>query len=223
MSADASSYEPDPAAVFAAATSLWRACHQREADDSTMNLGAAYRGMDQCMREVMRIAGDFETWACQHVVFAMFDDVWPYFLADRFGDACLKIIPPDALARFTSNDCLRVAFPLRLPLRADGSLRLPVDVRATHPSPNPGFSEFRIQTVRDELASDQVIPFTEYDDPFDPTLGPPYFSLYGLDDDGLCEHIADCNTYAEARCLAQKLAPSLNLPVNPICFTPPPP
>jgi hypothetical protein len=150
------------------------------------------------MRVVMRVAESFEAWACRHVVFAHLDATWPYLLIDRFGAACLNAIPPTAFASFNSDTCLRVAFRLRLPLRADGSLPLPVDVRATHPAPDSGFSQFRIQSVRDELASDQTIPFTEDHDPFDPALGPPYFGLYGrTGDDDLWEHIGDRRTYAD--------------------------
>jgi hypothetical protein len=211
----------DPAAAFAAATSLWHACHQREAADPTLNLAAAYQGMDEFMREIMRIAETFEAWACRHVVFAHLDATWPYLLIDRFGAACLNAIPPTAFASFNLDTCLRVAFRLRLPLRADGSLPLPVDVRATHPAPDSAFAEFRIQSVRDELATHQTIPFTEDHDPLDPALGPPYFGLYGrTTDDDLWEHIADRKTYADARELALKLAPSLDLPVEPVCFSP---
>jgi hypothetical protein len=232
----------DPAAIFASATSLWRACHLREADDPTLNLAAAYQGMDEFMRVVMRVAESFEAWACRHVVFAHLDATWPYLLIDRFGAACLNAIQPAAFASFSSDTCLRVAFHLRLPLRADGSLPLPVDVRATlsspqqskinnqqssldpaatHSAPDSGFTEFRIQSVRDELASDQTIPFTEDHDPFDPALGPPYFALYGrTGDDDLWEHIGDRNSYPEARRLAMMLAPGLDLPSEPVCFRP---
>src|SRR5688572_21668190 len=61
--------EVDPAAVFAAATSIWDVCHKRAGDDPALNLSDAYNGMDQLMREVMRIGETFEKWACLHVEF----------------------------------------------------------------------------------------------------------------------------------------------------------
>lgn len=218
MPADNLIFESDPAAVFAAATSLWQACHQREANDPALNLAAAYQGMDELMRVVMRVAEYFEAWACRHVVFTHIDATWSYLLIDRFGAACLKAIPPTALSTFNSVACLCVSFHLRLPLRADGSLPLPVDVRASHPAPNSGFAELRIQSVRDELASDQTIPFTEDQDPFDTAMGPPYFALYGRSNNDLWEHIADRKSYSEARLLALKLVPNLEIPITPVCF-----
>ena len=75
----------DPAAVFAAATSLWRECQKQAATEPGVNLSDCYGGMDSLMREVMRIATLFETWSCSHVRFEELNDVWPYLLEDRFG------------------------------------------------------------------------------------------------------------------------------------------
>jgi hypothetical protein len=216
MNTEAPNCDADPAAVFACASSLWEACNKRAGDDPELNLSDAYSGIDQLMREVMRIGEMFENWACDHVVFELLPDVWPYFLEDRFGDACLGLLEPGALAGFDEDDCLRIAYQLRLPMRADGSLCLPVDVRAANPA--SAFKEFRIQTLRDDLADNDVIPFTEDGDPFDEELGAPYFGLYGVGDDGLMEHIADRRTYAEARCLARKLATGIEVPEVPVCF-----
>jgi hypothetical protein len=119
MTTDASKCDVDPAAVFACASSLWEACNKRPGDDPELNLSDAYSGMDQLMREVMRIGEMFENWACDHVVFELLSDVWPYFLEDRFGDACLGLRDPDWLAGFDEDDCLRIAYQLRLPMRAD--------------------------------------------------------------------------------------------------------
>jgi hypothetical protein len=218
MTTEVSKCDIDPAAVFACALSLWEVCTKRADEDPELNLSDAYSGIDQLMREVMRIAEMFEGWACAHVVFELLSDVWPYFLDDKFGDACLAFMEPDGLAGFDEDDCLRIAYQLRLPIRADGSLCLPVDVRATNPVFDSAFKEFRIQTVRDELADNTVVPFTEDGDPFDEELGAPYFGLYGVGDDGLLEHIADRTTYAEARSLARKLAPGIGFPEVPVCF-----
>jgi hypothetical protein len=218
MNAEASKCDADPAAVFACAVSLWEACDKAAGDDPELNLSDAYSGIDQLMREVMRIGEMFERWACRYVVFELLSDVWPYFLEDRFGGACLGLLEPGALAGFNENDCLRIAYQLRLPMRADGSLCLPVDVRAVNPISDSAFKEFRIQTVRENPADAEVVRFTEEDDPFDEELGGPYFRLSGVGDDGLPEPIADRGTYAEARSLAQKLAPGMEVPEEPVCF-----
>lgn len=63
-----------------------------------------------------------------------------------------------------------------------------------------------------------VVPLTADDDPFDKEFGPPYFALYGVGNDGMLEHIADHDTYLDALSFAQKLAPSVALPLKPICF-----
>lgn len=170
------------------------------------------------MREVMRIGEMFEKWACQYVVFEELSDVWSYFLADKFGEAYLALLLPDSLAGFDEDDCMRIAFYLRLPLRADGSLCLPVDVRSANPIDGSEFKAFRIQTVRDILADSGVVPFTENGDPFDEEFGAPYFGIYGVGDDGLMEHIADRGTYLEALSLTRKLAPGIELPEEPVCF-----
>jgi len=71
---------PDPASVFACALSLWQACN-KHADEEKLNLSDFYNGMDQFMREAMRVANLFEAWACLHIEFNDLEDVWPYVLA----------------------------------------------------------------------------------------------------------------------------------------------
>ena len=61
--------QADPAAVFASAHSLWQACHEAAENDPSLNLSDVFNGMDEMMREVMRIGDLFENWACMHVVF----------------------------------------------------------------------------------------------------------------------------------------------------------
>ncbi len=75
---------PDSAAVFASALSLWQSCNKRVTSDQHLNLSECYNGMDQFMREIMRIANRFEAWACSHLVFDELNDVWPYLLEDKF-------------------------------------------------------------------------------------------------------------------------------------------
>lgn len=203
---------PDSAAIFAAALSLWRVCKQCEANEKSMNLSASYNGMDEFMREVMRVANLFETWACRHIAFDQLQDVWPYFLEDRFGEMCVSAILPTALAEFDETDCLRVAIRLRLPVTADGKLPVPVDETALNPVAGSVFRAFRIQTVRDSVEENECEPFTSDDEPFDEQFGFPYFGLYGVNEDGTLEHIADRCTYAEAVKLFKRLAPGIQFP-----------
>ena len=204
----------DSAAVFAAAFSLWEAIHKHAQALPKINLSDCYNGVDQLMREVMRIANLFENWACQHVEFSELNDVWPYLLEDKFGDACLEIFEPGGVANFDESDCLRTAIGLCLPIALDDALPLPVDLRAANPVAGSPFREFRIQTVRDSLEDGDVVSFTSADDPFDDEFGPRYFGIYGIGADGLPEHIADRSTYSEALALAQKLAPGIEFPVQ---------
>jgi len=206
---------PDSAAVFAAALSLWQACHLRAEDEDSLNLSECYQGMDQFMREVMQVANLFEIWACSHIDFVKFNDVWSYHLEDKFGEACLAFISASALDEFDDTYCLRVAMRLRLPIKYDAKLPIPVDVTVRNPVPNSGFCQFRIQTVRDSLEDEDVSPYIFDDDPFDGDYGTPYFGLYGVDDEGLLEHIADRQTYTEAISLAAKLAPGVPFPPTP--------
>ena len=208
----------DPAAVFACALSLREACLKSAEADRKLNLSECYNGMDEFLREMMRVANLFEAWSCEHVAFEQTSEVWPYLMEDKFGDACLEFMPPNTMAEFDDTVCLRVALRLRLPVQSDDKLRVPVDVRALNPIGGSEFREFRIQTVRDDLDEGDVAPFTADDDPFDEEFGPPYFALYGVGDDGLLEHIADRDTYSDALNLAHKLAPGVALPLKPICF-----
>ena len=130
-----SGISPDPSAIFACAVSLRDACVEAERSDPSLNLSASYNGMDQFMREMMRIGELFESWSCQHVCFDDLNDVWPYLLEDKFGDACLKVMLPTSLAQFDESDCLRAAMTLCLPVRVDGNPAVPLDVSALNPNP----------------------------------------------------------------------------------------
>lgn len=210
--------EPDPAAVLACALSLRTACLEAAKADRQLNLSDAYNGMDEFLRELMRVATLFEDWACSHVVFEATSEVWPYLLEDRFGTACLEVVAPHGLAEFDGSDCLRVALSLRLPVRAEDGLRVPVDVLAPNPVTGSEFREFRIRTLRKELEEEKAFPFTVCDDPFDAEFGAPYFAVYGVEEGGVLEHIADHKTYSAALSLVRKLAPGVQLPQEPICF-----
>ena len=206
--------QQDSAAVFACAFALWEAVH-KQATNETMNLSECYNGLDQLMREVMRVGNLFEAWACRCVSFEALDDVWPYLLQDSFGDACLEAIAPQSLTAFNESDCLRVAIRLRLPINIRLGLPVPVDVTARNPVANSQFRVFRIQTVRDSIDDEATVPFTPDDEPFDGEFGSLYFALYGVGEDNKLEHIADRQTYADARGLAEKLAPGVEFPDEP--------
>jgi hypothetical protein len=205
---------PDSAAIFACALSLWQASQERAVQEK-LNLSECYNGMEQFMREVMRIANQFEGWACLHINFNEMNDVWPYLLEDRFGDACLAVLSPNGLAHFDDSVCLEIGMRLRLPVKLDGTLPIPIDVRAPNPVAQSPFRELRILTVGDSIEDGDPTPYSSDDEPFDEEFGSPYFGLYGEGGDGKLEHIADRGTYSEALSLAQKLAPGITFPIAP--------
>ena len=203
------SEQPDPAAVFGGALSLWHECKKLTKGTERLNLSECYNGGDEFMRVVMRTATRFENWASLHIAFENFDDVWPYMLEDKFGAACVAAMGAGSLARFDDNDCLRVALRLRLPVVSSAGLPVPVDRVASNPVAGSFFQSFRIRTVRDLLDAEDTEAFTLDDEPFEENFGAPYFGIYGLNADGVLEHIADRRTYGEAVDLVQKLAPGI--------------
>ena len=56
---------------------------------------------------------------------------------------------------------------------------------------------------------------TPRDEPDDDEFGAVFFGLYGLEVDGVAEHIADRDSYAQALALAEKLAPGVGFPLDP--------
>jgi hypothetical protein len=214
---DAAIEAPDPAAIFASALSLWNASREQENSDDGLDLSESYNGMDQFMREVMRVATTFETWACSRIDFAVLDEVWPYLLQNKFGEACIAVISPTELHHFDDSDCLRVAMHLRLPIKFDDKLPLPVNVTVPNPIHGSGFREFRIQSMRDAVSDNYAAPYTLDDDPFDADFGAPYYALYGIGADGLLEFIAQRKSYSDAADLARRLAPGVNLPTSRLC------
>jgi hypothetical protein len=208
------SVDPDSAAVFAMALSLWEVC-EKERRETNFNISECYNGVDQFMREVMRIANQFEDWSCQHVDFDEFSEVWPYYLGDNFGTKCLSVLPMNCLMEFGEQDCLRVALSLRLPVVAGGELPVPIDLTAVNPIIGSAFQKFRIQTVRDSIEGNDATAYVAGDDPFDEDFSSSYFSLYGIEATGLLEHIADRSNYEEVLKLAHKLAPGIAFPISP--------
>jgi hypothetical protein len=142
--------------------------------------------------------------------------LWPYFLEDHFGNACLKVVSATTLAQFGDSDCLRVALKIRSPVMANTNLPVPFVLIATNPVQESPFCKFQIQTVREHLEDGDVTPFTNDDDPFDTDYGPPLFLLNGINKEGQIERISDRNTYAEAVSLAQKLVPGITFPEEPV-------
>lgn len=206
----------DPAAVFGIAESLWRACHRAVASDATMNLSETYSGIDGLMREVMRVGVLFERWATRNVQFDELTDVWPYLLQDRFGPAAIDTVGVAGLGTFGENDSLRVALRLRLPVRLSGSAVVPIDLAEDCAATSTGYRKYRIQTVRWSTNSDEVVPFTADDDPFDAEYGPPFFALYGVTAEGKSEHVVDRPTYASMFALVRMIAPTVSFPDEPV-------
>ena len=80
--------QPDPAAVFACALSLWRECMRYSRPGvGRVNFSECYNGGDEFMRVLMRVGTKFEQWACSRIAFAALEDVWPCVLEEEFGTA----------------------------------------------------------------------------------------------------------------------------------------
>ncbi|RBP37633.1 hypothetical protein DES53_11315 [Roseimicrobium gellanilyticum] len=205
----------DPAAVFAGALSIWNACWQAVDHDPKRNLSEVYHGGDEFMRQLMRVASLFESWCADRVDFECLDDVWPYLLEDRFGDACLEVMGPECFASFDEMDCLRVALHLRLPVKVLEGLAVPVNLTEENTNSESSFCQLQIRTVRRSEPEGDIRQYGANDDPEDPDYGPVIYGLYGLESDGIAEHIADRDTYAGAKALALKLAPGIPFPEVP--------
>lgn len=206
---------PDPAAVFACAVSLRDACEEKAAVHG-INISETFHGGDQFWREVMRIAVLFENWACGHVAFEALEHVWPYLLEEKFGNACLKHVNVDGLTTFSTMDCPVVAMSMNLPLWYRDGFNLPLDLCSSNPVSGSAFVRWRIQTLRKLAEEDDMVPMVYGDDPSDAEYETPVVTLYGVDADGLLEHIRDSRSYAEARKLVTKLAPGVDFPERPM-------
>jgi hypothetical protein len=202
----------DPAAIFGCALSLWSKCMELADTNDQLDLSECYNGLDQLMREVMRIGEQFEAWACEHVAFDTLNDCWPYLLEERFGEACISTLSSERLSEFDAQDCLRVAMLLKLPIKHDGVLPLPVCVSATNPVAGSAFTELRIQSIRTHLEDEDKHIYGDGDEPFDSEFGEVFYSLYGVESDGKLAIISDFKTYLGAVELASKLAPGISFP-----------
>lgn len=207
----------DSAGVFAVAHSLWEECFEKADHSERAALSHSYSGLDQMMREVMRVGALFEEWSCRHVEFNELDEVWPYYIADSFGRAWLEIGDAYRLEAFNEDDCLRVAWSLNLPLRLDGGLQLPIDVVVANPNQLSPFRQFRIQTVRYHVLAEEIIPFVDVSEVFDDGGGTVICGLYGVFESGQLENIADRESYESAADLLRKIAPGVDLPLRPVC------
>lgn len=205
----------DPAAIFSCAVSLRDAANKQSAA-SGLSLSDVYSGMDGFQRELMRVATLFETWSTAHVAFDHLTEVWPYFLEDHFGDACVQVADIWALTGFDESDCLRIAQHLQLPLYYDDVLVIPLEIRARNTVAGSAFAEFGIQTMRCHLVDAEVVPFIRGDDPQDEDYELPRLVLCGIMADGQWQRIADFDTYRDAVSLALKLAPGIDFPDRPV-------
>jgi hypothetical protein len=208
-------FNPDPAAILGAAVSLKKACEEAAANDRSISLSEAYNGGDEFMRQVMHVATLFETWCSEHVDFSRISDVWPYLLEDKFGEACLEVMFATGLTKFDRTACLRVAMHLRLPVAVTVGLDVPVDLTSDNPIAASPFRRFQIRTLRLHHEDRFISQYTLGDDPDDAEYGPVFFGLYGLDEDGTAEHIADRDNYADTFSLAAKLTPGIAFPAAP--------
>lgn len=208
------SWNPDPAAILGAAVSLKKICEET-ARREHINLSECYNGGDEFMRQVMRVTTLFETWCCEHIDFHQCSEVWPYLLEDRFGEAFLEVSYPTCLDEFDGTTCLRVAMQLMLPVKVTEGLAVPVNLAADNPNAESTFRRYQIRTVWRHHEDQDISQFTPSDDPEDERYGPVFFGLYGIEADGTAEHIADRDSYAQARALIVKLAPGINFPTAP--------
>lgn len=213
----ADTHSPDPAGVFAAANSLWNAIFEESTRPEKLSLSDYYQGLDQLMREVMRVGTLFETWCCRHVAFDELDEVWPYFIADNFGPTWTRIEDAYSLAAFNERDCLRAAWYLGVPIRISNEFVLPLAVRAQNPTSTLPFTQFWIRTTQTSINSNDTKLFTVFDDLFDKRFSTPCYSLYGDNTSGDTEHIASRATYQLIASFASRLIPNVAFPSEVVC------
>jgi hypothetical protein len=208
---------PDPAGVFAAAHSLWTAIFESSDRPEKASLSHCYQGLDQLMRDVLRVGLLFETWSCRHIAFDEVDEVWPYFVADNLGTTWLRIFDAYSLGDVNERDCLHAAWHLRLPIRMSEEFVLPVTVDVGNPNADTAFVGFRIQTTRTLKNGSRMMPFTVSDELFDESYVMACYSLYGRTGAGDSELLASRATYSETVSLAKRLVKNVEFPSAIIC------
>ena len=209
----------DPAAIFAASKSLWETCHEA-ASSSETNLSELFNGVDELMRECLRIATTFEEWACSHVCFEEITEVWPYFLEEQFGSVCLEHIPLEHLASFRRDDSFSVSLKLKIPLLHTKVMVLPLNIEVQNPNLDSEFKAIKIQTVHRLIESNSIEPFTKSKINELEHSNNPFYAIYGRDSKNLLIHISDQLCYENAHKLCQKLFPGINFPKTPPAFHP---
>lgn len=106
--------QPDPAAVFAAALSLWNRIQNLPNHGEIVDL---HEGSDELMRRIMRVAEAFESWACKHIDFSQLQDPWVYLLEQDFGRCfCLACEGGEATIDAAIGRESEIAMVLHLPV-----------------------------------------------------------------------------------------------------------
>lgn len=189
--------------------SIWEACHALEKGSRAWSISDHFHGADCLMRHAMNIATEFENWACVHVCFESSTEVWPYFLHENFGSVLLEIVTVGGLMDFDTHDCLRVALRLGCHIYYSDALPLPLCLEVLNPSLGERFEKVRIEVVHLSLDGRSYSPITADHIIASPRPLLPIYGIYGVDSNGLLEHMADRSTYVQARSLVLRLFPSL--------------
>lgn len=116
--------EPDPAAILGAACSIRRHA-ELLAGNHGKDLSAVYNGNDEFMRICMTVAVEFEQWACEHVQFDQLDEVWPYLLDDKFGEAAIEVAGSECELGNLNGECWdEIARNMGVSIRESESIKL---------------------------------------------------------------------------------------------------
>jgi hypothetical protein len=83
-------HQPDPAAVAAMVLSINREAEEAVKENPKLSFSEAYHGADGFLREAMRVAQEFEQWACKNVDFDATEETWVYKMEDDFGKAAVQ-------------------------------------------------------------------------------------------------------------------------------------
>ncbi|MDZ4744186.1 MAG: hypothetical protein SGI98_12320 [Verrucomicrobiota bacterium] len=107
---------PDPAAIFGAAISLWIQANQMEDTDENFCISDIFSGRDGFMWVIMNVTKRFEEWSCNYINFEMIDEPWPYILEEQFGPSCANCISFSLLGKIDNNDFMKIALDMNIPL-----------------------------------------------------------------------------------------------------------